>query len=76
MIRLLTFSLLLLVIFSSKSQGNLNNIDLMLLEKAPVTTYKSMNAVEVSTTVNSKVIKKTNAFGGDTFLYIIKINLA
>jgi hypothetical protein len=65
--KLLTFCLLFLIFFSGKSQGNFNNIDMMLLEKAAVTTHSSMNGLLVSTKENSTVTKKQNASGGDTF---------
>lgn len=74
--KLLTLVLLFLVAFAAKSQGNFNNIDLMLLEKAPVTTYSSMNAILLSITANSKVVKAPNASNGDTFLMYYKDKLS
>lgn len=74
--KLITFSLLFLVVFSGKSQGNFKSIDMMLLEKAPATTHSSMDALLVSTTSNSNVIKKQNASGGDTFFMYYKEKLS
>lgn len=65
--KMLTLGLLFLIIYSGKSQGNFSSIDMMLLEKAPLTTHKHMNELLVSTVANSTVIKKSNASGGDTF---------
>jgi hypothetical protein len=64
--KLLTLGLLFLIAFSGKAQGNFSSIDMIVLEKAPVTSYKHMNAL-VTTAVNSAVTKKSNASGGDTF---------
>lgn len=65
--KLLTLGLLFLILFSGKSQENFCSIDMMLLEKAPLTCHKHMNDLLVSATANSTVIKKTNAASGDTF---------
>lgn len=74
--KLLIFCLLFLIFFSGKSQGNFNSIDMILLEKGPVTTHNKMNALLVSTTANSTVIKKSNASGGDTFFMYYKDKLS
>ena len=58
MIKLRYSIFIILICFSAKSQENFNNIDLMLLEKAPVTTHSSMNAMVLSITANSKVVKE------------------
>ena len=63
----LTYCLLFLVIFSAKSQGNFSSIDLILLEKAPVTKHSHMDSLVVTTSVKPHVIKRSNASGGDTF---------
>jgi uncharacterized protein YcfL len=65
--KLLTISLLFLAVCSAKSQENFRSIDMMLLEKAPVTTHAHMDSLLVNKSAESRVIKKTNASGGDTF---------
>lgn len=65
--KLLTICFLFLVTFSAKSQGNFSSIDMMLLEKAPLTSHKHMNDLLISTVANSTVTKKINGSGGDTF---------
>lgn len=65
--KLLPLGLLFLIAFSAKSQGNFSSIDMMLLEKAPATSYKKMNEFLVLAKANSTVTKKSNASGGDTF---------
>jgi len=74
--RLLTFSLLSLVVFSGKSQGNFRSIDMMLLEKVPLTSHKHMNELLDSTVANSNVTKKSNATGGDTFFMYFQDKLS
>ena len=76
MIKLRYSIFIILICFSAKSQENFNNIDLMLLEKAPVTTHSSMNAMVLSITANSKVVKESNASNGDTFLMYYKDKLS
>jgi len=66
----------ILIVFSAKSQGNFNSIDMMLLEKAPVTSYKKMTELLVSAEANSSVTKKFNASGGDTFFMYYKDKLS
>jgi hypothetical protein len=60
-------SFLFLLICSARSQGNFDSIDMMLLEKAPVTPHAHMDSLLVTTSAESRVIKKPNASGGDTF---------
>lgn len=74
--KLIIICFLFLAIFSAKSQGNFNSIDMMLLEKAPLTSYKKMTELLVSAEVNSTVTKKLNASGGDTFFMYYKDKLS
>jgi len=68
--------LLFLFTFSVKSQVNFNSIDLMILEKAPATTYSYMNAQLDAEKENSAVLKKANASRGDTFFMYYKDKLS
>ena len=70
------FIFIIFVVLSAKSQGNFNSIDMMLLEKAPATSYKQMTELLVSAEANSTVTKKLNASGGDTFFMYYKDKLS
>ena len=74
--KLIIICFLFLAIFSAKSQGNFSSIDMMLLEKAPATSYKKMTELLVSAEANSTVTKKSNASGGDTFFMYYKDKLS
>lgn len=73
--KLLCCIFIILIVFSAKSQGNFNSIDMMLLEKAPITSHKKMTELLVSAEANSTVAKKLNASGGDTFFMYYKDKL-
>jgi hypothetical protein len=74
--KLLTISFLFLLIYSARSQGNFESIDMMLLEKTPVTTHAHMDSLFVETSAENPVIKKPNASGGDTFFMYHQDKLA
>lgn len=46
------------MIFSANAQENYKSIDMIVLEKAPVTSHKHINELPISTDANSAVIKK------------------
>ena len=73
--KLLCCIFIILIVFSAKSQGNFSSIDMVLLEKAPATSYKKMTELLVSAEANSSVTKRLNASGGDTFLCITRTSL-
>ena len=74
--KLLCFIFIILIVFSAKSQGNFNIIDMMLLEKTPATSYKQMTELLVSAAANSTVTKKLTASGDDTFFMYYKDKLS
>lgn len=74
--KLLCLFFIVFIALSAKSQGNFNSIDMMLLEKAPLTSYKHMSDLQVSAEANSTVTKKLNASGGDTFFMYYKDKLS
>ncbi len=74
--KFLPFCFLLLTMYSTKAQGNFMSINLMLLEKVPVTSHKHMNTLLDSVTTKITVIKKLNAFGGDTFFMYYESKLS
>jgi hypothetical protein len=74
--KLLTISFLFLLIYSARSQGNFESIDMMLLEKTPVTSHAHLDSLLVETSAESPVVKKPNASGGDTFFMYHQDKLA
>jgi hypothetical protein len=68
--------LLFLASFPGKSQVNFSSVDLMILEKAPATTYSHMNQQLEAKSENSAVIKKANVSGGESFFMYYKNNLS